>query len=40
MDNEADKRFGAFFIAAGVSPTWSHEVMASMETKKWRRKFW
>lgn len=38
--NEADKRFGAFFVTAGVSPTWSHEVKTSMEGKKWWWKFW
>ncbi|QSI77826.1 MULTISPECIES: bacteriohemerythrin [Niveibacterium] len=38
--NEADKRFGAFFITAGVSPQWSPEVKRSMEAKKWWWKFW
>ena len=38
--NEADKRFGAYFITMGASPNWSQHVEESMTKKKWWWKFW
>jgi len=38
--NEADKRFGAYFITTGASPNWSQHVEESMTRKKWWWKFW
>ena len=37
---ESDKQFGAHFIQAQLSPTWSPEVKETMEHRKWWWKFW
>lgn len=38
--NEADKRFGAHFIAHGGETQWSDHVESAMKKRKWWWKFW
>lgn len=38
--NEADKRFGAFFLEAGGASKWSDHVEDAMNMRTWWRKFW
>ncbi len=38
--NEADKRFGAFFLEAGGASRWSDHVEDAMKKRKWWWKFW
>ena len=38
--NEADKRFGAYFVEAGGASKWSDHVEQAMKKRKWWWKFW
>ena len=38
--NEADKRFGAHFLAHGGASQWSEHVEEAMKKRKWWWKFW
>ena len=38
--NEADKRFGSYFVEAGGASKWSDHVEQAMKKRKWWWKFW